>query len=269
MAAGGDPGAMRNYARNKRQERRQQKGKHYEAAPKQGSRGRQHGPPAHEREETRWRRQAAAKVVNELPTAKRRNIGSAEAASRLAKNPRKQLPVAARPTVLARCGNIVTRRKVLKDLDIGDQSRAGKYALQQVVAENAAFRDTAGESGLEGIHIVNTLATVGALLEQVLINVGHGGGIWVDAGWAREHALIDRAIPLGRKRRRHSWLQHAITLDHTVRYGIEPRPVERVRHFPNQALCGANREPRVGVQGDDVTHARRHQRQLATHGQEQ
>ncbi len=178
------------------------------------------------------------------------------------------MPVAARPSVLAGCGNVVTRRKIFKDFDIGDQPRAGKNTLQQVVAENRAFRDTARKRRLEGIHIVNALAAVGALLEQVLINVGHGRCVWVDAGRAREHALIQRAIARGGKRWRHPGLQHAISLDHTAKHEVKFWPVERVRHFPDQALGSSNGKPRVGVQGDDVTNARRHERWSAANRQE-
>ena len=92
--------------------------------------------------------------------------------------------------MLAGCGNVITRWKIFKDLDVGDQARASKYALQEVVTENGAFRDTACESGLEGIHVVNTLAAIGALLEQVLIDVGDGRCVGVDAGRTGEHPLV-------------------------------------------------------------------------------
>src|SRR5208282_4638552 len=159
------------------------------------------------------------------------------------------------PSVLAGCGNVVTRREIFKDLDVRNQPRAGEYALQQVVTENAVVGDAAFESGLERIHIVNSLAAVGTFLEEILINVGNGSCIWVDAGWAREHALINRAIPRGGKRWRHPGLQHAISLNHTAAHGIELWSIERVRHFSDQALCGSNGKPRVRVYGDDVTDA--------------
>src|SRR3954471_12558506 len=89
-------------------------------------------------------------------------------------DPGKQLPIAARPTMLPGGGDVVTRRKILEDLDVGHQSGAGKNAFQQVVAENGAFGDTACERGLERIHVVNTLAAEGALLIEILINVRNG-----------------------------------------------------------------------------------------------
>ena len=268
VAAGRNAGLAWNDARNERQVRRYRKREKNETGPEQCSHRGQQNPPDYKRDETRWRRQGAPEIVDELPAAQRRNIRPAAGGRRLAHEPRKQLPVAARPSVLARCGHVVTRRKILKDLNVRNQPRAGKNTLKQVVTENRAFRDAACECGFEGIHIVDALAAVGALFEQVLVNVGHRGRVWVDAGRARKHALIKRTILRGRKRRRHPRLQHAITLDDAAGRGIEPGPIKRVRHFPDQAFCSANRQPRVAVQGNDITHARRHKRRLAAHGQE-
>ena len=157
--------------------------------------------------------------------------------------------------MLAGRGNIVARRKILENFDVGDQPRACENTFQQVVTENATVGNSAGKSGLEGVHVVDAFAAVRPLLEEILINIGNGRCVRVDAGWARENALINRAIPHGGKRWRHPRLQHTVAFDHAAANGIKFRPIERVRHFPDQALCGSNGKPRVRVQGDDVTDA--------------
>ena len=73
--------------------------------------------------------------------------------------------------MLARRGDIVTRRKILEDLDIGYQTRTGEYPFQQVVAQNGVFRNSVRKRGLEGIDLINTLAAIGAFLKQILIDV--------------------------------------------------------------------------------------------------
>ena len=55
-----------------------------------------------------------------------------------AEEPRQQLPVAARPAMLARGGHVVARGKLLDDLDVGGEPGARKDALEQVVAEQRA-----------------------------------------------------------------------------------------------------------------------------------
>ena len=79
--------------------------------------------------------------------------------------------------MLARGKGEVVRRVVVDQLDVGDEPGARVEALEQVVAEQRVLRHAAGERGLERIDVVDPLADVAALVKQVLIDVGHGGGV--------------------------------------------------------------------------------------------
>ena len=56
-----------------------------------------------------------------------------------------------------------------------------KDALEEIVAEQRVVRNPAVERRLEGVDVVDALAGIGALAEQVLIDVGDGGGVRIDA----------------------------------------------------------------------------------------
>ena len=106
--------------------------------------------------------------------------------------------------------DVVAGGEFLDDLDIGGETGAGEDALEQIVAEQRRVRHPAGERGLEGIDVVDALAGVGAFAEQVLVHVGDGGGIGIDAVHAGKDALEQRTLAADRQRRRDPWLQHGI-----------------------------------------------------------
>ena len=136
---------------------------------------------------------------------------------RHAENPWQQLPVAARPAVVARRRDIVAGRKFLDDLDIRGETGAGEHALEQIMAEQRRVRHAACQRRLEGIDIVDALAGIGAFAEQILIHVGYGRRIGIDAVHAGEDALEQRAFAPDRQRRRHPRLQHRVALDDPAR----------------------------------------------------
>ena len=120
---------------------------------------------------------------------------------RAAKNPREQLPVAARPSMLPGGGNVVTRRKFLHHLDVGGQSRAREDSLEQIVTQKRVVGNAPSQCRLEDVDIVDSLAAVRAFAEQILIHVGDRERVRVDAARAREHALENRSLAPGRQRR--------------------------------------------------------------------
>ena len=93
------------------------------------------------------------------------------------------------------CGSdVVARREFLDDLDIGNQTGARKDSLEEIMAEQRAVGYTTGERGLKGIHIVDALAGVRTLTEEILVDIRHGGGIRIDTARAREDALKERTF---------------------------------------------------------------------------
>ena len=156
--------------------------------------------------------------------------------------------------------DIVAGREVLDDLDIGGETGARKDALEEVMAEHGVLGDPPGESPFERVDVVDAFARVGALAEEVLIDVGHRCRIGIDpAGAGRK--LPDRASPApDRQRRRDARLQDRVAVHDALLYFAEFRPIERMGHLADQPERRIPRQPRVGIEGDDVAHVRRHPR---------
>ena len=158
--------------------------------------------------------------------------------------------------MLAGRRDAVVRGRALEQLDIGHQAGVREEALEEIVTQQRVLRHAPRERRLEGVHVVDPLAGVRALPEEVLVDVGHGGGIRVDPGWTRRQAL-ERGARAPGQGRRDSRLQHRVS-----------RPVEGMRYRADQPIDGAARQPRVGVERDHVADVGRHpaQRARATRG---
>ena len=180
-----------------------------------------------------------------LPRLVARRIAPAE-------YPGQQLPVAASPAVLTRGGHVVARREFLDDFDVGDQSGPGEGALEEVVAEKCSLGHAIGERRLEGIDVIDAFAGIGAQPEEILVHVGDGGRIRIDAARAGEHALKERAFAARRQRRRDPRLQHRVALEHLTARRIEPGPVQRMSHLADQTPHRISRQPGIRIERDDV-----------------
>ena len=159
--------------------------------------------------------------------------------------------------------DVVSVRKLLDDFDVRREAGASEDALEQVVAEQRRIGHAPGQRGLERIDVIDALASVGALAEQVLIDVGYRRCVRIDAAVAGIDALEQRALMTGRQRRRDARLQDAVTLNDAARLGIEARPVERVRELADQAAHRIARQFGVGIQRDDEPHVARCHRRAA------
>ena len=218
------------------------------------------------------RRDRPAQIVDHFPAAARRHAcrqtpGFSEKRAP-AEDPGQQLPVAARPAMVAQRGDVVARRIGFDDLDVGGEAGAGEHPLEQIVAEQGRVRNPVGENGLEGIDRVDALAGIGTLAEEVLIDVGDGGGIGIDSVGARECALIGRAFVADRKVRSDARLEDRIALDDAPPGGVDNRLVQRMRHLADQPPHRVGRKPRIRVQGDDIMDALRHCRRAPVEAEE-
>ena len=93
-------------------------------------------PREQQEDQQRGRRQAAAEVVEQLPTAddRERVLARPPAGVLHARHqPRQQLPVAPHPAMLAERERGVARREVVEHFHAGRERRAGVVALQEVV----------------------------------------------------------------------------------------------------------------------------------------
>ena len=153
--------------------------------------------------------------------------------------------------MLARRRHVVTGWEFLDDLDIRDQARPGEHALEEVVAQHGIVGHPALQGGLEGVDVVDALAGVGPLAEQILVDVGHRRRIGIDPTVGGKDALERRAFRTNRQRGRHAGLQYAVAFDNAALGLVEPRPVERMSHLADEPLDRVAWQARVGVEGDD------------------
>src|SRR5439155_26423189 len=126
--------------------------------------------------------------------------------------PGQDLPVPAGPAVLPPGIGGVEGREVVEQLDIGHQTAARVGALNEIVAEDVVFRKRLPDRRLGGIDVVNPLAGVRAAAEQILVDVGNGGRIRIEADRAREEAREQRTGG-GHQAEADERLQDAVTTD--------------------------------------------------------
>ncbi len=69
----------------------------------------------------------------------------------------------------------------VEQLDIGSERRSREQALEQVVAEQAILGHSLRERRDEGVDIVDALADERTFAEQILVHVGYGRRIRIDA----------------------------------------------------------------------------------------
>ena len=98
--------------------------------------------------------------------------------------PPRKLPIAANPAVPAAHVGAIASRIFLIQLHVAQQPGAGVAPFQKIVAENAVFGEAPVERPLECIDIVDALADERAFVEQVLVYIGNGARVRVDARFA-------------------------------------------------------------------------------------
>jgi hypothetical protein len=195
--------------------------------------------------------EAPAQVVEDLPAADDREPVPfhAPAGRHPGEQPEQDLPVAPHPAVLPAHVGDHARRIVVDDLDVADQRGPRVKAFEEVVGQQRVLRDSVAEGGEEGIDVVEPLPRVDALAEEILVRVGHRGGVRVDAGVARVDAGEERSRRAG-EGDAHPGLEDAVPLRDPALRQIEAGPVERVEDDPDQLLGSVAREPRVPVERD-------------------
>ena len=142
-------------------------------------------------------------------------------------------------------------RVILVEHNIAHQGGAAVDALEEIVAQQMIFRDASGQGAVEGVHIVDAFAHVDALTEEILVDVGDGQRVKIDARVAGKDAAE------GRTRRRHradlgARLQDSVAGGERAAGRVELGTVERMRQRPDQPLRAARRQFGVGVQGNHV-----------------
>ena len=159
--------------------------------------------PSTSSEQRRRRQQAAPEVVENLPARDERQAIALQAGARRheRKQPPQDLPVAAHPAVLPPRVREHARRVVVHDLDVGHERRARVEALEQIVRQQRVLRHASVERRGERVDVVQSLAGEDALVEEILVDVGDGGRVRIDAGVAGVRAREERSR---RARHRHA-----------------------------------------------------------------
>ncbi len=111
--------------------------------------------------------------------------------------PSEELPIPANPPVTAAHVRTVAGWVLLVQLHIAQQTRPGVTPFQKIVAEDPVLGKTPLERQIEGIHVIDALADERPLTEQVLVDIGYGPRIGIDAGIAPAQRRIPRPVHAG------------------------------------------------------------------------
>ncbi len=125
------------------------------------------------------------------------------------------------------------------------------------MAEDAVLRKPAPQRALERIHVVDALADERALVEEVLVDVGDGARVRVDAGVVRAELGIARAVG-ARQVYGHARLQDAVAVGHDLLALVVVRAVQGMRQRADELAGRVARQLRVGIQRDHVLHLLQH-----------
>ena len=150
--------------------------RHDERGPHTG-RNRRERPGRNERGQRQRGGHRPAQVVDHLPAGDGGHGPPARKARSVAgptKDPGQELPVAPRPAVLAGRRDQVVRGVFIEELNVSHQPGPGKDALEQVMAKERVLGHPVRHRGAEGVEVVDPLAGVTSLPEQVLVDVGDG-----------------------------------------------------------------------------------------------
>ncbi len=153
----------------------------------------------------------------------------------------------------------VGRRVLLVQLHVADQRGSRVAALEQVVTQDPVLGKAAGEGVLERVDVVDSLADERSLAEDVLVDVGDGARIGVDARVARMQPRVPRATRAGQADA-HARLQDSVSFGDrpaaaALAVAAKAGPVQRVRHHADQLPRRIAGQLRVGVERDHVLHA--------------
>ena len=214
-------------------------------------------PAEHEQREREGRDQAAPQVVGDLPAIDERElVPESLPALRgdLGQEPGQQLPVTAQPAVHAHGIRGVVLRIAFEEHDVGGQRRATVDPLEEVVADERVLRDATFDAAHERVHVVDAFADVDPGTEEVLIDLGAGVGVDVEADVPGEDAREQR-LAGARRRGLDARLDDRVARDDATRGGVEDRAIQRMGEESHQPTRTAHRQLGIAVERDDEADA--------------
>ena len=109
----------------------------------------------------------------------------------------------------------VVRGIIVDDFDIAGQAGARVRAFDQVMAEQGIAREAPVQHAVHRVHFIDTLAGEDAFAVKILVHVGNGARVDIEASLAR----IEAGQPGTRRAlhaHAHARLQNAVAGDHDV-----------------------------------------------------
>ena len=123
-------------------------------------------------------------------------------------------------------------------------------ALQQVMGKHLILWKTALQTGQKGLHIKNTLARIGPLVKEVVIDIAGGGAVGVHTPLSGKNPG-KLAAAGGVELHPHTGLKQAISRDYHPPPPVHHRPVQGVEHGPCQLPRRPYIEGGIRIQSDD------------------
>ena len=143
------------------------------------------------------------------------------------------------------------RRILFEQDDVCYQPDTPVDSFDQVVTEQRIFRHPSRQAALERVQIVDALANVNPFAEQILVGVGHGPGVWIQADVPGKDAGEAGDVSAGRSDF-DARLQQGIPGDNGATARVELGAIQRMRERGDKPVPGFARHDRIGIQGDDV-----------------
>ena len=162
--------------------------------------------------------------------------------------PPENLPVAPDPAVPTPRVSQVAGRVILMEHHVALQAGAAVAAFEQIVAEDCLLWKYAAAT-LEGVYIVDAFANEGALIEEILIEIGDNPCVGIDARTTSGDPAKPRS-PRARQAHAHPWLEDAVPRHNPGQRGMEQRSIEDVCHRANHLTGSVTREISIGVERD-------------------
>ena len=125
------------------------------------------------------------------------------------------------------------------------------------MAENPVLGTATRECAFERVHLIDPLADERAFTEQVLVYIGDGARIGIDARLTPVESRIARLVRAW-EAHADAWLQDAVSFADPLLVFVVPRTIQRMRHRSHELPRRITRQLCIRVEGDHVLHVRQH-----------
>ena len=122
------------------------------------------------------------------------------------------------------------------------------------MAQHLAVRQSARQDRMHSLHVEQALARESSLAKKILVDLGGGGAVRVNAALPGKQPAVRRGVLCVWQRSRHMRLQYAVAADHPASCSVPHRLVARVGRHAHQLAQAPGRQLSVAVQRQHVAH---------------